>query len=479
MLQCESKIHLFSDHRNLLFVYNPMAMEPALGRHIVTKVQRWALFLSRFNYTIEHIPGKSNVMADIMTRWYGGYRGPKKVKRIGPIMSQRDIVESTEDPEFIWPTMNDICESQKTFKNEMPKNCALGSQGERELNGKIWIPSSDSELQMKLIVVAHCGKAGHRGSDSTLSAVQSMFVWKEMRQDVEMFVRNCIHCMIGKGGNRIPRPYSCSVHAMKPNEVLHFDYLYMGASSKGLKYVLVLKDDLSSYVWLSPFESPNQDNVTTEISRWIRVFTVMRVWISDQASHFKNEVMSALANEHRINHSFVVAYSPWANGTVESCMRHIRAACTALLSKWKLAPQDWPTVIGVVMTALNESPLKRLGKNNDGSFRCPLEVMTGLSPSRSFLKPDVDADCSTATPLETIRVRQMVRIGSLQASIENMHKDVHEKVTRNRLRHIERHNADTRVNSSTFDVGDFVLVRRAQNKGHKLSFRWKGPRTSD
>ena len=27
-----------------------------------------------------------------------------------------------------------------------------------------------------------------------------------------------------------------------------------------------------------------------------------------------------------------------------------------------------------------------------------------------------------------------------------------------------------------FEVGDFVLVRKAQNKGHKLSFRWRGPR---
>ncbi|CAN8072128.1 unnamed protein product [Agarophyton chilense] len=44
----EHPVHLFLDHRNLLFVFSPYAMQPSLGQHIVAKVQRWAVFLSRF-----------------------------------------------------------------------------------------------------------------------------------------------------------------------------------------------------------------------------------------------------------------------------------------------------------------------------------------------------------------------------------------------------------------------------------------------
>lgn len=32
--------HIHTDHRNLLFVFAPLALQPALGRHIVSKVQR-------------------------------------------------------------------------------------------------------------------------------------------------------------------------------------------------------------------------------------------------------------------------------------------------------------------------------------------------------------------------------------------------------------------------------------------------------
>jgi len=42
------RTHVFADCLNLLFVYCPHAVEPALGRHVFFKVQRWGLFLLRF-----------------------------------------------------------------------------------------------------------------------------------------------------------------------------------------------------------------------------------------------------------------------------------------------------------------------------------------------------------------------------------------------------------------------------------------------
>lgn len=98
MFLVENDTHVFTDHRNLLFVYNPEALEPALGRRVIMKVQRWALYLSRFAYTIEHIAGEENVMADIMNRWYSGYRGqPKSIKRISNLILERDMIRSPLD----------------------------------------------------------------------------------------------------------------------------------------------------------------------------------------------------------------------------------------------------------------------------------------------------------------------------------------------------------------------------------------------
>lgn len=47
---------------------SPIRFNANVARHIVHKVQRWALRLSEFDFTIEHIPGEHNVWADILTR---------------------------------------------------------------------------------------------------------------------------------------------------------------------------------------------------------------------------------------------------------------------------------------------------------------------------------------------------------------------------------------------------------------------------
>ncbi|PXF42858.1 Enzymatic polyprotein [Gracilariopsis chorda] len=70
----ENPVHVYTDHRNLMFAFNPHAFEPTLGRHVITKVQRWALSLSQFDYTIEHILGKLNIFADMLKRWTKSYQ---------------------------------------------------------------------------------------------------------------------------------------------------------------------------------------------------------------------------------------------------------------------------------------------------------------------------------------------------------------------------------------------------------------------
>lgn len=41
-------LHVFMDHPDLLFLFASFALEPTLGSHVVSKLQQWAVFLSRF-----------------------------------------------------------------------------------------------------------------------------------------------------------------------------------------------------------------------------------------------------------------------------------------------------------------------------------------------------------------------------------------------------------------------------------------------
>ena len=175
----------------------------------------------------------------------------------------------------------------------------------------------------------------------------------------------------------MPRPLAHTMHASKPNEILHIDFLYMGQGTNDKNYCLILKDDFSSYVWLFPCTSADADAAAEAILSWIASFGAVEWFISDQGSHFKNKLIAQITTELEARHHFTTAYTPWANGTVERVCREVLRAAKALCSEWKLSPKDWPAVIESIQSIINNSPLKRLGVSSNGNgstFRSPLEV---------------------------------------------------------------------------------------------------------
>ena len=57
-----------------------------------------------------------------------------------------------------------------------------------------------------------------------------------------------------------------------------------------------------------------------------------------------------------------------------------------------------------------------------------------------------------------------------------MHKDVKGLVTKRGQQSIQAHNRKTNIQAIDFSNRDFVLVRTAGKRGHKLGFTWRGPR---
>lgn len=296
-------------------------------------------------------------------------------------------------------------------------------------------------MQSSIIVPVHCGAAGHRGSDTTLGSIQEVFKWTGLAEDCKAFVSACIHCITSRAGTKIPRPLALTLHCTHPNEVLHFDFLYCGQGIDDLKYLLLMRDDLSRYLWLWPSKSADAGTASIALSKWIDTFGAMKYWVSDQASHFKNTVAASLAKTFAISHQFVVAYSPWTNRTVERCMREVLRTISALLSEFKLGPTDWPLIINLVQVILNESPLQSLGRNKDGQYRSPLQVMTGLKPARltlQFFPGEIDS--TEPVKLDRVRARQLLSIETLHDVLDGVQKDVADRSSKNRTKKMEKHN---------------------------------------
>ena len=56
---------LETDHKPLTFIFGPKKGLPMMS---AARVQRWAIFLTAYDFKIRHISGKSNVVADSLSR---------------------------------------------------------------------------------------------------------------------------------------------------------------------------------------------------------------------------------------------------------------------------------------------------------------------------------------------------------------------------------------------------------------------------
>ena len=74
--------------------------------------------------------------------------------------------------------------------------------------------------------------------------------------------------------NTTPRPIGEAMHATKPNEITHFDYLYISRSKSGMDYLRVIKDDASKYVWLIPSKSADSEKTVDGLMNWFAAFGI-------------------------------------------------------------------------------------------------------------------------------------------------------------------------------------------------------------
>lgn len=86
----------------------------------------------------------------------------------------------------------------------------------------------------------------------------------------------------------------CQGHGLRLTKAVHWDYLYLGGSFGTSKYVLVIKDDSCHFCELYVWNTANSEAAAEAMSAWISHYEMPRTWISDNGSHFKNDVANSL-----------------------------------------------------------------------------------------------------------------------------------------------------------------------------------------
>jgi transposase InsO family protein len=327
---------------------------------------------------------------------------------------------------------------------------------------RVFVPDK-YHLRLRLCVVAHQGLGGHRGSDTTTHWLTAKFTWPGIKDDIRVFCSGCLHCLKTKGGRTVPRPWMHIPTAKGPNEVLHFDYVYIRAASDDTtpEYVLVIVDGFSRFVWLSAHRNANAANTVKALMQWFGLFGAVRKWVSDQGRHFLNDVVEQLRYHLGADHRFTTAYAPWSNGIVERVGRSLRETLSALVLETRRSPDTWPTLLPMVNCVINQSPSLAIGGY------APITAFTGRQPTSPMEVVFAnDSEAFVTPPLSAAKTTSA--IAKLEAALSEVVSVVSEVTAR-------AHPTRPGQVPVDFGIGDYVLVVRRVKGKDKTAPLWGGP----
>ena len=363
------------------------------------KVNNWALELEAFNIRFEHVSGKANILADMLSclidldpdaRLDPENAGwvfeslPKlsstDVAQVCEILSGKNVIRPDTDVQqpFVQqlrsPLTLDELRALQSQDNKcttlirMLKNGKLdpvayslqeGVLYRRVVEGGqsfqvIYVPRTPESLIQVILQAAH-DESGHNRFPRTYSAIQRLYYWKGIKEDVLQHCRNCYTCQLHKTA-AVKFEAKHFKPSLKPMDFIAMDLIgeFHLPSSQGNRYALTGVCMLTGFTWCIPIKSKKATDVARAYMQ--HVYSILggsTKILTDNGTEFKNEVFREVLQKlgtEKLIHS--PPYRPQSNGRIEVFHMYLKAC----IAKHMRNGLEWDQIMAMATAAYNYFP---------------------------------------------------------------------------------------------------------------------------
>lgn len=210
----------------------------------------------------------------------------------------------------------------------------------------------------------------------------------------------------------------------------------------------MLRDDHSDYKWFFSTAGTIAENAVLGIIDWSAAFNVPNGLISDGPTHVKNENVRLVTKRLRVAHHFTLPYTPWSNKAVERLGKELVRTSRALVSELQMDFKEWPDLLPILQSALNNSPSPIRGSI------APITAFSGMESTPTILT-FLRTSTVTSIKMKAAHRERVLNNAYLKARCAELHPIVNNALQQN------RHSSRTRASRgelANFSIGDFVLV---------------------
>lgn len=407
------KFTLITDNKPLSSIFHPSKSLPPLT---ATRMLHYAVFLSGFDYSIQHRKASDHVNVDYLSRFpvnntYNELSddsvSDKYLLQVQmnslPVTSNQVRKETLSDPELLL-VYNALQTSSYITKPEQYK----GLEGELTIeNGclfrgvRVIIPCS---LQKVILQELH---EAHTGITKMKELARQYCWWPTINSDIEKYVNSCRPCALNK--NDPPKYYEPWENSKIPWERVHIDH---AGPYKGT-YFFIAVDSYTKWLEVQETKSITSLSTIKILKEMFARFGIPSTVVSDNGPAFISSDFKAFMDTHGIHHKLMAPYHPASNGQGERYVQTLKKKIRAMAEE-----------SGDLYTNLCRFLLQN---------RKVINISTGRSPAEMMFKRNI------RTRLDLLKER---RIPDMQAV--------------GKLRQ--------------FDVGEGVQIRDYRSGQHKWKF---------
>ena len=318
-----------SDHRPLSFLFNEAKGIPQMAS---SRIQRWAITLSAYNYTICYKKGKTLCNADALSRL------------------PRPVTTATDDTctELVnlvqhmsstcvsalhikdWTTKDPLLSKVRRFiqlgwpnnVTEVPCKPYFSRKGELSvLDGcilwgtRVVIPPPGRQPLLKELHQAHPGVTKMK------ALARSYIWWPNMDTDIETLVKTCTECQESR-----PSPPTAPLHPWEwpasPWSRLHIDFAgpYLG------HMFLVLVDAHSKWMDVRLMHSIKAHSTIEQLRMIFATHGIPQKIVSDNGPTFTSQEFKTFMTQNGVLHITSAPYHPSTNGLAERAVQTFKQA---------------------------------------------------------------------------------------------------------------------------------------------------------
>ncbi|KAG6464946.1 hypothetical protein O3G_MSEX014832 [Manduca sexta] len=440
-----SSVVVKSDHQPLRWL---MSVKSPSGR-----LARWALTLQEFDLKIEYTPGRSNAIADTLSRPPCGDERSCDLCFAEvdlPARSPRDVRDNQLKDPALLEIIKDLEEPQEPFRGRGWSDRGFilsdgilyryGPEEEDEETACLVVPEHE---RSKVLADYHdAATAGHFGVDRTLHRLRARYYWPGMKQSVADYIKRCVDCQRYKTDNRKPAGLLQTPATTRRFEVIAVDLFGpLPETADKNKWILIVEDTCTRWVELFALRNATGPECAKLLVNEVFLrYGVPRRVLSDNGVQFVSEVVQQVCHTFGITQSLTPRYHPQAN-PVERKNRDLKPQLSILVRR---DHKVWDTHLAAIRFAMNSVITSSTGYSPayltfGREIRAPADAVTDM---RAIIESD---------NVVTVLTPYLKKLSSVLLDA----RDVHEK-----NQAIQKRNADEhRRPAPDYAVGDLVLLK--------------------